>query len=374
VVVLGEDEADRYGLKEAPARVVVWSEPVPVYGQVVPNPKATVEVRSPFAGTLRAEAGAAWPAPGQRVRSGQVLGWVDVRVGAQERLTLQDNLNDARLKKKGAEEVVRLQRERVNRIEKVSRSQIVPGQQLDDARVLLAEAETELEVAAAGEALWQKALDDVDHPSGGRSSSYSQPLTAPAEGEVTELVARPGMAIEASALVAQLVDFHRPLIRLDVPPDLLASGPPTQVQISAIRTPALSLEATRVGPSPRVEAISQLVGYWYTVELPRSVPDAGWRPGLLVKADVTPPSTPKHEAIAVPAGAVLFHQGRSLVYVRVKPGAYERREVRLLGRESDTWILAPHQDLTGLKSGEVVVRNGAQVLLSEEFRTEAEAD
>jgi hypothetical protein len=51
-----------------------------VYGRVVPNPRATAEVRAAFAGTLRARPGA-WPALGAWATAGQVLGWVDIRVG-----------------------------------------------------------------------------------------------------------------------------------------------------------------------------------------------------------------------------------------------------------------------------------------------------
>lgn len=407
VVDLGVEEAARYGLEEGPARAVSWTERVPVYGQVVPNPKATVEVRSPFAGTLRADPDAAWPGPGQAVRSGQILGWIDIRIGAQERLGLEDNLNNARLKKQGAEKIAQLQRERVNRFEKVSRSQIVPGQQLDDAKVLLAEAETQLAIASAAVELWRKALDEVDRPGHRETSTYSQPLRAPADGEVTELVARPGMAVEAGGLVAQTVDFRRPLVRLDIPPNLLAVGTPAPVRLFAIPTrrstpngvadpparsePPPTVEAIPIGPAPRVDAASQFVGYWYEPEPDRSRGSAGaagsvsarddgpgmiWRPGLLVKALLTMPGTRPEPAVQVPAGAVLFHQGRSLVYVRVKPGAYQRREVRLLGREGDSWVLAPRQGMApvGVEPGDVLVHRGTQVLLSEEFRNDIGAD
>src|SRR5581483_3454335 len=101
-----------------------------------------------------------------------------------------------------------------------------------------------------------------------------------------------------------------------------------------------------------------------------------WRPGLQVKAAMTPPGLRSRPAVAIPVGAVLFHQGRTLVYVRVKPGAYERREVRLLGREGDSWAVAARQasDPAGVEPGEVVVQRGAQVLLSEEFRGDVSAD
>ncbi len=402
VVELGVEESRRYGLKEEEAEAVSWTERVPVYGQVVPNPTATTEVRSPFAGTLRADPENPWPTPGQWIRSGQMLGWIDIRIAAQERLTLEDNLNNARLKKEGAEKIVALQRARVARIEKVSQSQIVPGQQLDDARVLLADAETQLAMAAAAVDLWQKALEEVNRPGLRETSTYSQPLKAPGEGEVVDVVAKPGMEVEAGVLVAQLVDFRRPLVRLDIPPERIESGPPGRVRLFLMgpQPPALTrvagsptsparetpgVEAIPVGPAPQVDAASQFLGYWYKPETEGSLgpiygKDDGagsiWKPGLRVKALLSPPGDRARPAIRVPSGSVLFHQGRALVYVRVRPGAFERREVQPLGREGASWVLEPRQESRsgGLKPGEVVVSHGAQVLLSEEFRGNVAAD
>jgi len=83
-----------------------WQQRTPVYGRVVPNPLATAELRSAFAGTLRAAPDSAWPAPGRRVRAGQVLGWVDLRIGPQERLDLQVKLREATARLLGAEKVI----------------------------------------------------------------------------------------------------------------------------------------------------------------------------------------------------------------------------------------------------------------------------
>jgi biotin carboxyl carrier protein len=407
VVELSAEAAERYALEEAPARAVSWAERIPVYGQVVANPKATVEVRSPFSGTLRAASDTPWPSPGRMVRSGQTVGWIDIRIGAQERLALQDNLNNARSKKEGAEKVVALQRARINRIESVSRSQIVPGQQLDDAKVLLADAETQFAIAAAAVELWQKALEEAARPGHRETTTYTQPLVSPGEGEVTDLSARPGMSIEAGGLVAQIVNFRRILVRLEIPRELLAVGPPGPLRLQAnaagfasmagiVRTTGTvdvppMVETIPVGPAPSVDAASQFIGYWYESapersegpsEKPGSVsaendgPDTLWRPGLQVKGSLTPPSTRLRPAVAVPAGAVLFHQGRALVYVRVKPGAYARREVRLLGRDGDSWVVAARQtrDPSGIEPGEVVVHRGSQLLLSEEFRSDVDID
>ncbi|MHB1560527.1 MAG: efflux RND transporter periplasmic adaptor subunit, partial [Isosphaeraceae bacterium] len=399
VVKLGTEQAERSGLAEAPARAAEWTERVPLYGQVVDNPASMTEVRSPFAGTLREAADVPWPAPGRWVRAGQTLGWIDVRVGPQERLTLRDNLTTALLKKQGAEKVVALQRERVKRVESVSRSQIVPGQQLDDARVLLVDAETQLAIASASVELWRKALAEADRPGHHEPTTFSQPLIAPADGEIVDLTARPGEAIEAGAAIGRLVDSRRVLVRLDIPPALLGAGPPGPLKMEAIAAgfssgqtlagsapppDASTIEAIPVGPAPRVDEASQFIGYWYERERDRDEgagkpgkvetgsgggdgPGMLWRPGLQVRAWMTPRGAPKRPAVAIPAEALLFHQGRSLVYVRVEPGEYRRREVRTLGRVGDSSIVAARRrdGPDGLDPGEFVVSRGAQVLLSE---------
>jgi len=58
--------------------------------------------------------------------------------------------------------------------------------------VLLAEARTQLASATAAIELWQKATEEIDRR-GRDGSPWSQPLTAPADGEVTDLLARPGV-------------------------------------------------------------------------------------------------------------------------------------------------------------------------------------
>src|SRR5689334_2894943 len=54
LVKLGESLARSLGIEVEPARAAQWYETTAVYGRVVPNARATFEVRSPFPGTLRA--------------------------------------------------------------------------------------------------------------------------------------------------------------------------------------------------------------------------------------------------------------------------------------------------------------------------------
>jgi multidrug efflux pump subunit AcrA (membrane-fusion protein) len=83
------------------------------------------------------------------------------------------------------------------------------------------------------------------------------------------------------------------------------------------------------------------------------------------------PGAAARDAVSVPETSLLYHDGRALVYVRLgdKPGRYERREVQVLGREPGRWVLA-----SGVQAGEPVVSRRAQVVLSEEFRSDVDID
>jgi hypothetical protein len=390
IIKLGTALAESHGIKDEPARSVVWYPSATIYGRVVSNPQATVEVRSPFAGTLRADPDNPWAASGRWVRGGQVLGRLDIRVGPQERLDIQGKLAEARAKHEGAEEVLKVHEERLNRLLKQPGIETLVRDDLDKARVLVAEARAQVVAAKAGVDLWQKALDALNKQGDHSDSAWTEPLTAAADGEVTELAAKPGMVVEAGGLIARLVDFRRPLVRLDLPPDVLAAGPPpTQVDISAVPTvaqpfgsaepaesSATTVSATLIGPASRVDVASQLVGYWYEVSpAKKPAPDepnsgaTSWRPGLFVQSHMKTSGAKPQQAVSVPPGALLFHLGRPLVYVRIGPGRYERRGVRVLGREGDRWVLA-----AGVAAGEPVVHQQAQVLLSEEFKPQGDMD
>src|SRR5262249_23314185 len=137
--------------------------------------------------------------------------------------------------------------------------------------------------------------------------------------------------------------------------------------------PPTPVEGQRVGPAARLDVASQFAGYMYEAGPLKAGSLARWRPGLQVKALVKGQDTKPQPAVTVPATAVLFHAGRALVYVRIEPGKYQRREVRLLGNEGHRWVLAPREgnSLVGVAPDETVVCEQAQLLLSEEFRGNA---
>jgi hypothetical protein len=193
------------------------------------------------------------------------------------------------------------------------------------------------------------------------------------------------MAVEAGTLLARLVDFRRPLVRLDLPPEVCRAGPPRQVGLLTLTLPPPALRGTRNQPeaapspspvlatlrgtAPQVDLASQYTSCWYEAIRQSGEPNRhdgrAWRPGLLVKALLTVPGVEPQSRVGVLDTALLYHQGRALVYVRLDAGRYERREVQVLGRDGKRWILA-----SGVRAGEAVVFEQAQILLSQEFNTD----
>jgi hypothetical protein len=305
------------------------------------------------------------------------------------RLDLQGKLNEARTKHQGARLALKIQEERMARLKAAGPS--VPVRELEEAHVQYTDATTQEAVARGTVDLLQDSLTEIDRPGQRKTMTWSQPLKAPGSGEVAELAARPGMAVEAGALVARLINFREALVRLDIPTEALVQGAPAAVDLTAIPTPAPAgtrnqlspsspprkVRASRICPAPQLDPASQLAGYFYKVASASSSQVTGpdgvaWRPGLFVKAElpVLPMAglEPK-EAISVPATALLYHQGRTLVYVEQsrneKSIRFARREVQVLGRKEDRWVLAAGQ---AINREDRVVSSGAQVLLSEEFR------
>jgi multidrug efflux pump subunit AcrA (membrane-fusion protein) len=379
-------DSDKDDYQVVPAgQVKNWSEPLTVYGRIVPNPRAVFEVRTLFPGTLRKDK-AGWLFPGQQVRAGQTLAWVDIRVEPQVRVDAQAKLAEAQHQEEGAAKTRTILEKRVKRFEGASQS--LPPRELEDALIQLRETRTKHETAQAAVKLWSEALAEMDRSKRKNDSHWTRPLTAPSTGEITELLAQPGTALEAGGVVARLVDFRRLVVRLDFPPEALAGGPPPKVDVTSGSLPPPALRGARNQPrasrgarpvpasllhqAPQVDAASQYTGYFYEMDADRThIP---WRPGLFVRAELTgrrrTDAVPR-PAIMVPATALLYHQGRALIYLRKEEGAhvYARREVEVLGRDGEHWILAanPNKEIV---AGKLVVARNAQELLAAEFITD----
>ena len=99
----------------------------------------------------------------------------------------------------------------------------------------------------------------------------------------------------------------------------------------------------------------------------RIAPHAGLVPG--VNVSVFLPSGKEQTGVVVPSSAVVWSQGSAWCYVEESPGKFERISVQTGRPEAHGWFVAE-----GIEPGVRVVTSGAQTLLSEEFRSQIQAD
>ncbi|MDD2768892.1 MAG: hypothetical protein PHT19_09165 [Methylococcus sp.] len=86
------------------------------------------------------------------------------------------------------------------------------------------------------------------------------------------------------------------------------------------------------------------------------------RTGMRIEAWI-PAAAEKLSGVVIPRSALIWHEGRSWVYLQADAGRFFRRPVDVRGDYGDAWFVSE-----GLSGGESVVVRGAQLLLSEELR------
>lgn len=168
-------------------------------------------------------------------------------------------------------------------------------------------------------------------------------IVAPVSGTVTRLSAKPGMAIDANAAVAEVIDLHRLTVSIPIPASDAHSVKPGQdVQVGRSVTGSLSFV------SPAVESADG------TVLTRASLPaNCGLRPGEFLPVKIVTDVLPN--CLAAPEESVATdEEGESFVVV-VKGQEAQRVTVEA-GVHEDGWVEISGEDL---KEGAVVVTKGA---------------
>jgi biotin carboxyl carrier protein len=187
--------------------------------------------------------------------------------------------------------------------------------------------------------------------------SDARPLVAPRGGTVTAVNAVPGEIVSAGAPLLEISDFDHPLARVVWQADAPPHAPPSLFLAPADR-PELSVRATLIGSAPEADPVSRAPAYLYRVG--RAWPGA--RPGAAVIARF-PDSRVSRSGVFVPDDAVVQWDAMAWVYVRAGKGRYVRARL-----STDYPVQGGYVVLDGLADGDTIVVQGAQLLLSEEFR------
>jgi hypothetical protein len=356
-------DAEYRGIEAQGVTDAQWRPKLHIDGRVVPNPHATLEIRAPFAGVLRVEAAESKLRLGASVEPHDTLAMFDARFTPTEGLDLKTKLVEAEARHKSAEEVVKIRQERLGRLDKLPVG-LVSQDEADTASVQLSEARMQANVALTQWKIWKQALEAVG------KKTVIVPIQSPIAGEIAEIGMQPGTNVDAGQMIARIVDFRRVLVRLDFPTAATSEKPPTPIYVKALDSP-VEWRASLRGRAPNLEPGLQKASWLYEIVPDKNDASPRWQAGLFATARLDDLTRKPVSAIAIPASALLVHQGRTLVYVEKRLGRYERREVQLLGRSDSTLYVASEGWLAG---EDRVVTRGAQVLLSEEFRNDTDED
>lgn len=203
-----------------------------------------------------------------------------------------------------------------------------------------------------------------EHVSGGAELgqvSDARGLTAPRAGIVTAVNAQPGEIVQAGQTLLEITDLSHPIARIVWSADA-PSRPPRKITVAPVQSPGaarVEVDARLIGSSSTVDSVTRAPVYLY--ELVSAW--AGALPGAPISAFV-PGASGATRGLLVPNAAVVQWQGLPWIYLVRGPGQFVRLPLDTSHPVANGWIV-----ISGLAPGDTVVVRGAQVLLSEEFRS-----
>ncbi|HTM48696.1 MAG TPA: HlyD family efflux transporter periplasmic adaptor subunit [Bryobacteraceae bacterium] len=282
---------------------------------------------------------------------------IEPRLAATDQISLTNQLNTAKAELRASEsarETARLGLER---------ARILNADRKNVSDRVLQEAESRWN---AEEARWSTAQDAVrlleaslrSMGPGGRSA-----LVTRRGGEVVEVMAQPGEAIESGQPVVRLARFDQLLARVALPVAQNAPAEATRALISVMGLEGQPVTGDRVALASSVDPRVQSPSLVFRL----NQPPPGSRPGLAVTAWVRLPGAARRGYL-VPRAAVVHFRGKKYVYVEKEPGLFERREIEAPEPVDGGYFT------TNLRGEDRVVINGAQALLSEENKTGLEVE
>ncbi len=188
--------------------------------------------------------------------------------------------------------------------------------------------------------------------------SDARPLTAARSGIISAVTSQPGELVQPGQQLLAIVNFDRPIARV-VWRSGAPSVPPRSLTVTPLGVTNIGSRADYIGPAVDVDSLTRSPVFLYRL----AQAWLGARPGLPVAASV-PDIQQTLAGVFVPAAAGVQWNGFAWVYVQRGEGRYLRVRLDTSTPVPGGWLAA-----SGVAVGDRVVVRGAEVLLSEEFRS-----
>ena len=166
-----------------------------------------------------------------------------------------------------------------------------------------------------------------------------------------------GWIVAGSPSLERLIRQRDFLVLVTLPSGTSLPSPP---ESATVRGPTGdSVRATLVSPAPATDPRIQGMSFFYLAPSGRA---GSLLPGM--DATVFLAVGPERDGTTIPASAVVWWQGKGWIYLREGPVRFFRRDI-----ETDTPVGGGWFVTSRLAPGDRLVVTGAQLLLSEEFRS-----
>ncbi len=322
--------------EEAPAPLAVTvvkaskgevAEVVEVAGELSALPGLDVKLGPLLAGRLQA----VLVGEGDQVREGQVLARLDATPLRDQLAQAEAQLSQARAQELNA-------KQKLERAGKALQAGVAAAQEVEDDRLVLAQAAGAVKSAAAVLSTAKNQL--------GRSE-----LRAPFAGVVAHIFAAPGEALDANKPVVEVARTQTVELRAPLAPRLAAllkPGQPAQLRLDAL--PGRIFQARVLAVAPTVDAATGAA----LVRLRADNPDGVLRIGTFAHAQVQ--VEVRSNVVRVPVPALLGDEGGAAVEV-VEAGKAKKVPVKIGARDAQWAEIAQ-----GLEEGAQVIVQGNYAL------------
>ena len=307
----------------------------PLNGRVAYDENHTSRVAAPISGrVVKIEV-----QPGDRVKAGQPLAWLDAPEYAAAVADVQKNDNDVRLK-------TRTHR----RAQEMLEAEVLARKDYEAAETDLKQSESEL----------HRARLKLRNLNGGSTTGRDDgrfTLRAPIAGVIADRQVNPGTEVRPDAPnpLFIITDPNHVWVIIDLPERYLgkvAVGQSVSIEVDAYKGADLYGRIASIGEV--LDPATRRVQVRCVVDNQRRL----LKPEMFAR--VTPLSEERQKRVRIPNSALVTEGLYSFVFVKKEPGVFEKRRVELGLQGRDVSYLKG-----GLSEGEYVVSGGALLLQSE---------
>ncbi len=175
----------------------------------------------------------------------------------------------------------------------------------------------------------------------------------------------------ANGLLGNLVNYNEVLIQVTLPFDSTEPAINSQIAVSPSASPASSISAQYLSRAPQSNGAIQGKTYFYHAK------STDLRAGMQVTArsistiskDSNATTKSKSHGVIIPNNAVVWYGGKPWVYRKVGANNFSRLPMSTDVETENGWFYQD-ESRSGLKPNDEVVTSGAQLLLSEEFKSQ----